>query len=207
MGDNDNTHVVIFATRFEARKFKPPPGVRVVISGIGKVKAKKCIDKLLEKSRPHCVVNSGFAGGLNPKLQVGTVVYKTTEKDTSFFDKSGAVAAKFFCSEEVVTSVEKKSALYFKTGADVVDMESEIIFEACYEKKIPCYIIRVISDDFNDAMPVDFNKPLQIVWSIFKIIFLPGFYGRVEEFNKNMYESSEIIGKYLNYFFQDHLQK
>lgn len=204
--DSNEKHIVIFATRFEARKFEPPPSVKTVFSGIGKKRAKKCIEKLLNKDRPHCIINAGFAGGLNPTLPTGTIVYKTTEKDASFFDDSGAIRAKFFCSDTVVTSAEEKSELYHKTGADVVDMESEIIFKACYEKKIPCYIIRVISDDANYAMPVNFNKPLEILRGITKLLFVPGYMGRIDEFNRNMYEAAKILAKYLERFLQHHIQ-
>lgn len=201
----DAKYIVIFATRFEARDFRPPTGVKVVYSGIGKKRAKKCIEKVLCEHRPECVINSGFAGGLNPDLSSGAIVYRTSEND-SFLSHSGAIQSKFYCSDTVITSVEEKRALFIKTGADVVDMESEIIFEACRHRGIPCRVIRVISDDASDAMPVNFNKPFEIALAIPKIIFVPGYFAKFNEFSKKMYDSAKALGDFLNAYFEHHLK-
>ncbi|MCX7872398.1 MAG: hypothetical protein N2487_03855 [Verrucomicrobiae bacterium] len=202
--DDINKHAIIFATRFEARDFKPPPDVILFYSGMGKKKVKNCLEKLLKKCRPHCIVNSGFAGGLNPDLSEGAIVYRTTEGDDSFFRSSGAFAARFFCSNEVVTSVEEKRALFLKTGADVVDMESDVIFNVCCENKIPCYIIRVVSDGANTAMPVDFNNIFHILCGVVKILTVSEYRNEAKEFRRKMYVSAKILGEYLDCFFAHH---
>ena len=202
--EQNSDHIVIFATRFEARNFKSPPGVKVIFSGVGKKRAEKCIKKVLGKYRPHCVINSGFAGGLNPGFQTGTIVYRVSDESDDFLRQSGAIAAKFYCSEKVITSIEEKRELYIKTGADVVDMESEVIFNACREKGIPCKIIRIISDDATTAMPVDFNKPLDIALGVIKVIFVPGYMHKLNEFSKKMYEAAKTLGEFLRTYFEHH---
>lgn len=51
-------------------------GVDVVVSksGIGKVAASVSTTLLIEKYTPDCVINTGSAGGFDPKLNVGDVV-------------------------------------------------------------------------------------------------------------------------------------
>jgi len=51
-------------------------GVEVVVSksGIGKVAASVSTTLLIEKYAPDCIINTGSAGGFDPKLNVGDVV-------------------------------------------------------------------------------------------------------------------------------------
>ena len=51
--------------------------VIVSLSGIGKVAAAVSATLLIEKYAPDCVINTGSAGGFDPKLNVGDVVIGT----------------------------------------------------------------------------------------------------------------------------------
>jgi len=49
-------------------------GIVVAISGVGIKKARNCTNTLIKKYNPKIIVSAGFAGALNPKLQLGDVV-------------------------------------------------------------------------------------------------------------------------------------
>ena len=54
--------------------------VIVALSGIGKVAASVTTTLLIEKYAPDCVINTGSAGGFDPKLNVGDVVIGSEER-------------------------------------------------------------------------------------------------------------------------------
>lgn len=105
------------------------------------------------------VFTCGFAGGLDPKLQTGDVVFATTDaRLAEAFSKSGARAATFACIDRIATTAFEKQLLRANTQADAVEMESEMIHVLCAERGIPCATVRVISDPAHEDLPLDFNQ-------------------------------------------------
>lgn len=56
-------------------------------------------------------------------------------------------------SRAIVESPERKSALYAKSGALAVDMESAMAARFAQARKLPFAVLRVISDDAGHALP------------------------------------------------------
>ncbi|WP_251554753.1 5'-methylthioadenosine/S-adenosylhomocysteine nucleosidase [Neobacillus muris] len=83
-------------------------------SGIGKVNAAMSTTILLEKYKPDCIINTGSAGGLNPDLNVGDVVFSTEVRHhdvdvTAFGYEYGQVPqlpAAFQADEKLVKTAE-----------------------------------------------------------------------------------------------------
>ncbi len=147
-----------FAVEQEA-KFFSYPGMEVLITGIGRENAERRLHAALKRSGYQLVLSCGFAGGLNPYLTTGTVVFATDEDAglTPTLLAAGACPVRFHCTNRVATTVEEKRELWESTGADAVEMESEIIRAICRAHEIPSATIRVISDGANENLPLDFN--------------------------------------------------
>jgi adenosylhomocysteine nucleosidase len=154
--------LVLFAVRDEARHFTPPPGVacEVVVSGMGKANAERALRRMLDLAFPQLVLTCGYAGGLNPELQLGDVVFETDPSGrlAELLLKHGAKPGRFHCADRVVTTAMEKQALWQLTGADAVEMESGVVREICARRNIPTATVRVISDAVNQDLPLDFNE-------------------------------------------------
>jgi adenosylhomocysteine nucleosidase len=195
--------LICFALKEEAAPFHKiaarHPGVATVIVGIGRQNAEKSVRAFLNSCRsrgdetqikekqetphvvsyePDLVLTCGFAGGLNPELKLGDVVFelepfpgRSRGDETQIKEKSetphvvtcdkllaaGAKPAKLFCADRIATTVAEKKALRDETGADAVEMESAAIQAVCAERGIACVTVRVISDTAGEDLPLDFN--------------------------------------------------
>jgi adenosylhomocysteine nucleosidase len=195
--------LICFALKEEAAPFRT--GLRrghhvsILVTGIGRQNAEKSLREFLNSCRsrgnetqikkesetpyvvsyePDLVLTCGFAGGLNPDLKLGDVVFEVSSSssrrespqieigeksepiDIGCHDKliaGGARPAIFFSADRIATTVAEKKRLREQTGADAVEMESAAIHAVCAERKIPCVTVRVISDTANEDLPLDFN--------------------------------------------------
>jgi adenosylhomocysteine nucleosidase len=160
--------LVCFAVSEEAKFFLPTaktqPRLQVLITGMGRRNAERAIRGLLQQQRPDLVVSSGFAGGLKPDLVPGTIVYAVDPalNLANSLLARGAYPAKFVCSGRVAATAVEKGALRKSTGADAVDMESEVISSVCRERNIPSATIRVILDAAHEDLPLDFNQLMTV---------------------------------------------
>ncbi len=174
--------LICFALREEAAPFRKLAAGRadfsILIVGIGRQNAEKSVRDFLATQAPERVLTCGFAGGLNPDLKLGEVVFEmlpgscrsdeAPTKTRNIFEPThagcyeqliaaGAKPATFFCADRIATTVAEKKALRVQTGADVVEMESAAIHAVCRERGLPCITVRVISDMANEDLPLDFN--------------------------------------------------
>jgi adenosylhomocysteine nucleosidase len=237
------TTLICFALKEEAAPFRKIAGglrrghpVSILLTGIGRQNAEKSVREFLaggasvpasrepasagqarlvsSLAPPDLVLTCGFAGGLNPDLKLGDVVFeifpcssrgneaqiKTGEKLAA----AGAKPAKFFCADCIATTVAEKKKLREETGADAVEMESAAIHVVCAEKHIPCATVRVISDTAGEDLPLDFNalaKPDKnldfgkLAWAIAKS---PGKIGALMELQKKTRFAAERLADVLS---------
>jgi len=156
--------LVCFALKEEAAAFRKIAAgkynVSILIVGIGRQNAEKSIREFLAANSPELVLTCGFAGGFDPGLNIGDVVFDPVAGSQQLATRLAAARAKpakFFCADRIATTVTEKQKLRTETGADVVEMESAAIQAVCAEKKVPCATVRVISDTALEGLPLDFN--------------------------------------------------
>jgi len=142
------------------------PGVSILVTGIGRQNAEGSLRKFLVGHLPKQVFTCGFAGGLNPELKLGDVIFELSAAETpsavhdlqSKLIAAGAKPVNFFCADRIAITVAEKKRLRQETGADAVEMESAAIHAVCRTHCVPCATVRAISDVADVDLPLDFNR-------------------------------------------------
>jgi len=214
--------LVCFAVKEEAKFFSPLREVRVAkgareqvrmrafcqvwITGMGRTNAARGIREAIAKVKPDRIITAGFAGGLNPKLKVGDILYDE-DFDAglgSQLEDLGAISAKFCCHKRVAITAEEKFALWQETSADAVEMESSVIRTICKEFRIPSATVRVISDDAHQDLPLDFNALMtsedkinypKLIWTV---LSRPSRIPKLMEFQRQTIAASQKLGSVLH---------
>lgn len=155
--------LVCFAVKEESPAFRKlagnAPGVSILVTGMGRRNAEKTVREFLAANPVDRVFTCGFAGGLDPNLAAGAVLFETADAALAKrLQAAGAKPAKIYCADRVAVTVSEKQRLRQSTGADVVEMESSAIQSVCRERGIPCATVRVISDTAGEDLPIDFNQ-------------------------------------------------
>jgi len=141
----------------------------VLHTGIGGEIAGPWLEGWLRVERPEFVISSGFAGGLDPALEFGSIVAATNFSDAALLRQARNRIPKcrsgdFVSAPAAVESVEEKRALHAKTGAIAVDMETESLAVVCAKFGVPMLALRVVSDDVRTALPL----PLSVCFDLQK---------------------------------------
>jgi len=163
--------LVCFALKEEAGAFKRlvagSPAVSILVTGMGRENSRRALLHRLKVLTPEFVMTCGFAGGLNPELTVGDVIFTTRDRELhTRLLAARAKAASFHCAERIATTVAEKAELRRTTGADAVEMESEAFEQVCREQGLRLATVRVISDTAGENLPLDFNQLSRPDWTL-----------------------------------------
>jgi adenosylhomocysteine nucleosidase len=167
--------LITFAVREESEPFRERVGDRTEmvwrLTGMGPRNAERVTRQALKEHEPRLVLTCGFAGGLNPSLPAGTVIFDAEPASglNSVLTGLGAYAARFLTVDRVITTVAEKRSLWRRAGADAVEMESGIVRSLCREQGIPSATVRVISDAAAEDLPLDFNRLVDEDWHLSRI--------------------------------------
>jgi len=202
--------LVCFAVKEEAAALKKiAPDLilldEILITGIGSRNAAEKLYPVLERRSFSLVLTGGFAGALNPELKVGDVLFDEDPgaKVAEILRAAGARPGTFHCAKRVAITVSEKAELRRSTGADAVEMESEVIRGICRERKIPSATVRVISDTANEDLPLDFNalmtadQELSFPKLALALMKSPGSIPRLRELQRNTQLASEKLAEVL----------
>jgi len=138
--------------------------IAICHTGIGGESATRQLRELTRRHRPQSLISAGFAGGLDPRLVVGNLLVATNFSDEKLLDAARHVCEDFACcyfgtlttQPQVAETSESKIFLHQTTRASAVDMETEVIAEACRKLCIPMIALRAISDIASEQLPVPF---------------------------------------------------
>ena len=108
-------------------------GVVIVRSGVGKVNAAACTQLLIDKFNPDVIVNTGIAGSLDAKINIGDIVLSTDalEHDmdvTGLGYKKGIIPdqdVSIFVADEKIRKIAKESCE--KVNTDIAVFEGRVV--------------------------------------------------------------------------------
>jgi adenosylhomocysteine nucleosidase len=158
------TVIAVTGLRREAR-IVAGPRVRTVVGGSGKYLRKRLADAFGDGGAAG-IISIGIGGALSPTLAVGDCVVarevisngNRLPVDDEWYGclmarlpdaKSGIIIGSY----EPVSDPAAKARLHDRSGANVVDMESETAARFAQRNRIPFAALRVISDDARQTLP------------------------------------------------------
>ena len=145
-------------------------------SGVGAEKALSAARWLVDEGAAALAV-LGVSGGLDPALKAGDLVVAETVLENGRAGRSGswntdaagadllytALSAEglpvkrgaVMSADRAALSTERKIALYRKSGALAVDMESAAVARVASEKGLPLIVLRAVCDTADRSVPRD----------------------------------------------------
>jgi len=107
------------------------------------------------------LISFGLAGGLNPSLMPGAIVIPAEviaddaiyATDPGLTDRLGGPALSLYAGVGVAVTAEDKRALYARTRADAIDLESAAVAEVAVAHEVRFAVLRVICDTAATTLP------------------------------------------------------
>jgi len=144
-------------------------GSMLALSGIGGFAATRAARALIDAGA-GALMTFGMAGGLDPRLEAGSVLLPTEviardgarwptarawrERLTAALNPHCAVLDGCVVSSDTsIDSPRAKAELFRETGAAAVDMESVAVARIAADHRLPFLCVRVIVDTAADALP------------------------------------------------------
>jgi adenosylhomocysteine nucleosidase len=126
----------------------------IVCGGIGAEAARRAAEAAIELYAPAVIYSAGFAGALDPGVNVGDVVrpqrvINATDGSTVTLNTGERVLVTF----GAVASPEQKVKLRESYGAQLVDMEAAAVGRAAELRGVAFDVVKAISDDCDFEFP------------------------------------------------------
>ena len=126
----------------------------LVCGGIGGEAARRATEAVIREVQPVRVISVGFAGALDPALQVGHVFEPRTVINAADGVRTEVGSGEgILVSSTTVAGKEQKIRLRKAYGASAVDMEATAVAQGAQARGIEFAALKAISDD------ADFNLP------------------------------------------------
>jgi adenosylhomocysteine nucleosidase len=156
-------------TRRRDGLFEVGDGTLVAVSGMGRASAVGAAGALIDAGAT-ALVSWGLAGGMDPRLQAGTICLPSVvvSRDGATFatdvhwreilaaaisHQVRVVSGTLLTSAVAIEDVAAKAAAFAETGAVAVDMESAGVAQIAASKRLPFVAVRAIVDTARDTLP------------------------------------------------------
>jgi nucleoside phosphorylase len=134
--------------------------VEILHTGVGEKICRARITDFLRARNFRLLISSGFAGGVGGGLQTGDLILARNLSEPELLvsaqqilQKHSVRAVNLHTSKAIVDSISERTRIASDQGADAVDMETEVIAQACAAGGIPLLSLRVISDTPLEPLP------------------------------------------------------
>ena len=138
--------------------------ISLIITGPGRMAARRGAEILIGGHRPKWLVSTGFAGALVADLKRNTIVIPNRiimeSRDSIRIDypsESLVVLpsnhSTLVTVDHIVRTATEKNQLHHTTGAELVDMETHAVAEIAADRGIRFFSLRVISDECDTDLP------------------------------------------------------
>jgi adenosylhomocysteine nucleosidase len=143
--------------------------IALILAGAGQHNARRATEILIDGHRPGRVVSAGFAGGLSStlkrndilvadrllKLDGGELSVDLPPGIAATAPQPGVHRGALLTADHVVRTPRDRRALFQRSGALGVDMETFAVAEVCAARQVAFSSIRVINDTADEALPRD----------------------------------------------------
>jgi adenosylhomocysteine nucleosidase len=167
--------------------------ILVALIGMGEARAADSVHTVFKHFRLKAFILAGYGGALVPPLKVGQVVVSdnfSSEAVLGFLRMfSGFDFASFCTADEIAATKAQRDAYARESESQVVDMETTAVTEILRDHQIPFLAVRVISDDYEQELPVGalaagFDAKLGRATPVRLITYLLGHPGQIGPFKK-----------------------
>lgn len=139
---------IVTGLQVEADIARAVPNARVLCLGPGPIKALQAAEALVEQG-VTTLMSFGIAGGLDPALEPGDLVAAPTD----LARRVGARAETIATVTDPAITPQDKAALYARSRASAVDMETSAVRDVATAHNLPFQILRAICDTAGDSIP------------------------------------------------------
>lgn len=192
--------------------------VKILHTGVGGAACRERLAPFLDSQPFDYLISSGFAGGVDPSLDVGHLFLATNFSDPDLFARAREAlicqVGKLATADRIVESAAARAQFARQHDAAAVDMETKGIADACAARKIPMLSLRVISD--TTAAP--FPAPPEVLFDLARqrtnafalarhLITHPLAIGRLLRFSQQIAKARRELGVGLTTFLLTESQK
>jgi adenosylhomocysteine nucleosidase len=126
----------------------------LVCGGIGAEAARRACEAAIKLYQPSLVISAGFAGALDPELDVGRMLTPRVVIDANDGSRTEVGSGNgVLVSFNAVADAKQKVKLGKAYGADAVDMEAAAVARGADAHGLPFVAVKAISDDAGFEMP------------------------------------------------------